>query len=321
MIIRALKTAAQTALGLVLGISMAGAIVLAPARALAQEVPTSQTAATRAVVAARGQGPALWVIRDADSTIYLFGTVHVLRPDTPWGSARVDQALASADELWLEVANVDDVAAIAPLIQAYGLSPDRPLSSQLTPDEMADLDAAARTIGASGAQLDRMRPWLAAMTLSMAPLVKAGYDPQSGVELVLKGRAGTADTPVRGLETLEQQITILATLPEVTQLAYLRSTLETFDEAGTELDSMVSGWARGDLGEMEASMADEMKAQSIYLYDALLVRRNADWAEQIDTLLDGSGTQFIAVGSGHLVGEDSVIAMLRERGIEVQVAP
>ncbi len=321
MIIRALKAAAQTALGLVLGISMAGAIVLAPARALAQEVPTSQTAATRAVVAARGQGPALWVIRDADSTIYLFGTVHVLRPDTAWGSARVDQALASADELWLEVTNPDDLAAAAPLIQRYGLSPDRPLSSQLTAQELADLDAAARTIGATGPQMDPMRPWLAALSLAMAPLVKAGYDPQSGVELILRGRAAAAGTRVRGLETLEQQITILAALTEPTQLAYLRSTLEDFDDAGRDLDRMVEGWARGDLRRMETLMADEMKAQSIYLYDALLVRRNADWAEQIDTLLDGSGTQFIAVGSGHLVGEDSVIAMLRERGIEVQVAP
>lgn len=317
-----LKSSAQTALGLILGAALAGAIAFAPARALAQE-PAAQVAAaaSRAVVPAQGRGPALWVIRDADSTIYLFGTVHVLRPDTPWGSARVDQALASADELWLEVANPDDVAAVAPLMQRYGLSPDRPLSSRLTAAEMQDLDAAARTLGLSGAQLDPMQPWLASLTLSMAPLLKAGYDPQSGVELILKARAAAAGTPVRGLETLEQQITILATLPEPTQLAGLRSTLQDFDEAGTQLDRMVTGWARGDLRAMEQAMAGEMKAQSIYLYDAMLVRRNANWAEQIDTLLDGSGTQFIAVGSGHLVGDDSVIEMLRERGIEVRPAP
>ncbi len=301
---------------------MAGAIAFAPARALAQEAAVPPvTEAARTVVPAQGRGPALWVIRDADSTLYLFGTIHVLRPDTPWGSARVDQALASADELWLEVANVDDQAAALPLVQQYGLSPDQPLSSRLTAEELADLDVASRALGLSAAQLEPMRPWLAAMTLAMAPLIKAGYDPQSGVELILKGRAQAAGVPVRGLETLEQQVTFLATLPEPTQLAYLRSTLEDFDAANTELDALVADWARGDLRAMERALGDEMKAQSIYLYDALLARRNAGWAEQIEAMLNGSGVQFIAVGSGHLVGDDSVIEMLRERGIEVQAAP
>jgi uncharacterized protein YbaP (TraB family) len=101
----------------------------------------------------------------------------------------VDAAFDSADRVILEISNPDDQAAIQPLIQQYGISPARPLSSLLTPAEIAQLDAAAGTIGATAAQLDPLRPWLVGLSLSIAPLVKAGYDPQSGVELILKARA------------------------------------------------------------------------------------------------------------------------------------
>ena len=271
-----------------------------------------------ATVPAVGQGPALWSISDADSTIYLFGTVHVLRPDTPWGSAKVEAAFDAADNVIFEISNPDDQAALVPLIRQHGVSPQRPLSSLLTPEEFADLDAAARTIGGTGAGFDAFRPWLAALTLSVAPLAKAGYDPQSGVELILKHRAEDAGKPVSGFETIDRQVEILAGLSEETQLAFLRSTLHDFDEATTELDALVAAWAAGDVATIDRLGVAEMKAESVEVYEALLTRRNADWADQVQTLLAGSGTTFIAVGSAHLAGPDSVQAILQARGVEVE---
>lgn len=324
----ALHSAIQTAIGTVLGVAMAAAVAFAPARALGQDAPaaaapatTASAQATRTIVPARGSGPTLWVVRDADSTLYLFGTVHMLRPDTPWGTERVQAAFASADELWLEVANVDDQAAVLPLIQRYGLSPERTLSSRLTETELTQLAEAATAMGMPPAALDRMQPWLAGLTLAMAPLSRAGYQPDSGVEMILKSWAQSQGKPVRGLETLEQQIGFLATQSEATQLASLRTVLEDYETATTQLDQMVAAWARGDQRTLQRLSVDEMKAQSIYLYDAMLVRRNADWAGQIDDMLDGSGTAFIAVGAAHLTGDDSVIEMLGERGINVQRVP
>jgi len=309
---------ARTALGAVLGIGLAGAIAFQPTQVFAQAVAeASAPVAARVVPQADGAGPALWVIRDADSTLYLFGTVHVLRPTTAWGSAKVDAAFASADHIWFEISNPDDQAAIMPLIQQYGVSPDRPLSSLLTAEELVSLNAAATGAGLTAAQMDPFRPWLAGLTLSVAPMVKAGYDPQSGVELVLKARAEAAGKPIHGFETIDKQIGILAGMPEADQLSFLRSTLEAYGDATVELDRMVGAWATGDVATLEAVAVNEMRDEAPAIYQALLVQRNTDWAGQIQTLLAGSGTAFIAVGAAHLAGDDSVQEILADRGVAV----
>ena len=307
--------------GAVLGLGFAAAVV-SPVTAQVVTPPVAdETPAIRAVPPAEGQGPALWVVKDADSTLYLFGTVHLLRPTTAWGTDRVDAAFDSADKLILEISNPDDQAAIIPLIQQHGLSPATPLSCLLTPEETAALDAAARTIGLSGAQMDPFRPWFAALTLSVAPLAKAGYDPASGVELILKARAEAAGKPISGFETIDEQIRILAGFPQEDQLAFLRSTLEDFDTATTDLDKLVASWATGDVEAIESLVLGSMRESSEELYQAMLVRRNTNWADQIQSELEGSGTVFIAVGAGHLAGDDSVQNILERRGVEVEVAP
>lgn len=318
-VIQSLKTAraaGRTILGALLGLGLAAAVALEPTRALAQAA-TAPAPAPRAVPQSPGAGPALWVVRDADSTLYLFGTVHVLRPTTAWGSARVDAAFDSADQVWFEISNPDDPTAIIPLIQQHGLSPDRQLSHLITTGQLTLLDNAARSIGSDAVQMDVFRPWLAALTLSVAPLTRAGYDPQSGVELTLKARADAAGKPVHGFETIDKQVRILADMPESEQLAYLASTLESWEDATVELDRMVEAWAAGDLATLEAVGVEEMQTESPALYRALLVQRNTDWADQIQTLLEGSGTIFIAVGAAHLAGDDSVQEILGDRGVEV----
>lgn len=321
--VRLLKTSvftvARGAVGVAGGLALFAAVAGAPVQAHAEALTQAQPAAPAASPAPiQGQGPALWVVKDADSTLYLFGSVHVLRPTTGWASPRVQAAFDSASDIWFEISNPDDQAAIVPLIQQRGLSLDTPLSSRLTPEENTQLDEAAKAMGASAAQLQPMRPWLAALSLSVAPLVKAGYDPKSGVELVLKARAEAAGKPIHGFETIDKQIGILADLPDDVQLAFLRETLKDYDEATVKLDEMVADWARGDVPAIERLMVQEMKTDSPALYQALLVDRNTDWANQIQTLLQGSGTAFIAVGAAHLAGPDSVQAQLKARGVDVE---
>lgn len=308
------STLARGALGVAGGLALFVAIAGVPADALAQ------TTAPATPAPIQGEGPALWVIKDADSTLYLFGSVHVLRPTTGWASPRVEAAFDSASDIWFEISNPDDQAAVLPLIQQHGLSPQTPLSSRLTPEENVELEAAAQAMGASAAQLQPMKPWLAALSLSVAPLVKAGYDPKSGVELVLKARAEAAGKPIHGFETIDKQIGMLAGLPEDVQMAFLRETLKDYENAVTLLDTMVEAWAKGDVGTLDRVMVEEMKEASPALYQALLVDRNTDWADQIQTLLEGSGTAFIAVGAGHLTGDESVQAILQQRGVTVEAA-
>ena len=290
------------------------ALLLAPS-ALAQATAAAPVAVTAAPA---GSGPGLWVVRDADSTIYLFGTVHVLKPETPWGTARVDQAFASADEYWFEIADLADQTGVMPVIQAKGVSPDRPLSSLLTAEEMTDLDAAARTVGATAAQLDPLRPWLASLQLALASIQKAGYVAANGGDQILHARAAATGKPIKGFETAPQQIGFIADMSEDAQLAMLRSGLKEFDTAEVVLGQMVTAWSTGDVEGLDALIGQEMKAESPEMYAVMLTQRNTNWADQIQTLLAGSGTAFISVGAGHLAGSDSLQAQLEQRGVSVE---
>jgi uncharacterized protein len=301
---RLMGTAAAAALGLGLGLAV---IAGAPAPVMAQDA-----------AAAEAGKPALWVLRDADSTIYLFGTVHLLRPETVWNSPVVDQAFNSADQIWFEIENPDDQAAAIPLVQRYGIDRETPLSSRLNAEELVQLNTMAEAMGMSGPMLEPMRPWLAALTLSVAPLTKAGYDPESGVELVFRARALEAGKPISGLETIEEQLQVLSGMSEDAQMAFLRSVISDFENATVELDRLVEAWAVGDVETLEAIGVTPMREESEPFYQALLVKRNANWAGQIDTMMDGEGVIFIAVGSAHLAGDDSVQVMLEQRGYTVE---
>jgi uncharacterized protein YbaP (TraB family) len=290
-------------------------------------------ASTRRILVAAGAGlallavqpaiaePAMWVVKDKDSTIYLLGTVHILKPETKWRTPRIDAAIAESKELWLELPGLTDeemMAVMMPLVAQHGLSPGKPLSSRLTPEEFKSLQDAAKLAGLPMEMLSIARPWFAAVGISTSAITRAGYDPKSGVEEKLKAAFGGRSIKARGLETVEQQMKVFTSMTEEEEMAFLRATLQDYDQAPVELDRMVADWAEGDLTDLGRMMVDEVKAVSPALYDELLTRRNANWAVQIEEMLKGSGTLLIAVGAGHLIGPDSVQVQLEARGIEAK---
>lgn len=299
--------------GLCLTLAAAAFLFAAEAKAATSSVQSSPVPVARA----EGAGPALWVIRDTDSTIYLYGTIHLLKPGTAWGSDKVDAAFDSASDVWMEVTDPNDQSALAPLIQQYAMSPDRPLSGWLTEEEQVILGTAARTAGLSPQQIDPARPWFAALMIATAPLTAAGFDPTLGVELNLRARALAAGKPVHGFETIDQQIGGMARMSDEGQKTYLRHYLRTHGTAAADLDRVVAAWTAGDQTIMAEFARDNGRTISEETHQIFLARRNADWANQIQTLLEGSGTAFIAVGAAHLAGDDSVQHMLAERGISV----
>lgn len=265
--------------------------------------------------------PAMWTVKDADSTIYLFGTVHLLKPETEWKTEKLKAAIAEAEQLWLELPTTNSEALAAemmPLITQFGLAPATPLSSSLTPEEMKTLDEAAKLAGMTGAQLNAFRPWFAALTITTSAVTRAGYDPASGVDSRIEALFAQRGIKPKGFETPEQQIKVFADMSREEELAYLRQIIEEYENAADVLDRMVDQWSRGDLVGLEASLVADMREASPELYEDLLPRRNANWAVQIEDMLKGKGVIFIAVGAGHLIGADSVQALLKAKGIEAE---
>ena len=285
------------------------------ALALAFSGPASaqEATATDTMPADATPGPALWKLADEDTTIYLFGTVHLLPESANWFDARIADALTSSDELVLEI-DLDDPARLQQVMMAEGtLQADGTLRDLMQPEDRGEYETALAGFGLPPAAFDRFEPWMAAMTLSVLPLMTAGYNPASGVENQLKVHA--PDKPRGSLETVESQIALFDTLPMDKQLTFLDETVEALPEVAGTLDKMVARWLEGDAVTLAALMNEEMDDPE--LYDLLLANRNANWAEWINARMDRPGTVFVAVGAGHLAGRDSVQQLLEERGLEV----
>ena len=266
--------------------------------------------------------PALWVVKDADTTIYLFGTVHLMPSDAGWHSPELDRAMADSRTLYIELTD-DDPANMAALVLRYGMDAVHPLSSQLSQSEAHRLSLLANKLGVPGGMqtLNVMRPWLAALTLAVTPLLKAGLDPEHGVDKQLKAQMSTAGKPVLGLETAEQQIRFLADMPRAIELALLRSTMRDADKGAFQLTELIDAWKAGDVDSIARIGNDDMRRHEPKLYQLLLVQRNQVWATKIAAMLQQPGTVFIAVGAAHLAGPDSVQARLELLGVPVERLP
>lgn len=259
--------------------------------------------------AVKDADPALWVIKDADTTIYLFGTVHVLKPGLGWFDEGVKAAFDKSDELVLEMIE-PDAATMQGLIMKTALNPKGPTLTEKLPADKREAYAKAMTdVGVPAAALDRFDPWFAAVTLSIAGLPKLGYDPESGAERILGVAAKAANKQVIGLETAEQQLGYFDALPEPLQVKFLVSTVDDYPRMATELDKMIASWSAGDPEALGKTMNEEL-ADTPELSKVLLADRNTRWAEWIEQRLQKPGTVFVAVGAGHLAGAESVQAQL-----------
>ncbi len=263
--------------------------------------------------------PALWVAKSATATVYLFGTVHVLPEGAKWHYPILDRALADSDTLYMEEDD-DDPAGMQMLVLQYGMDPQHPLSGQLDDTARARLDAAAKAIALPGgaATLDAMKPWLAALTITVAPIVKAGYDPKSGADKQLQ-RAFKADgKTVDAFETAEQQIKYFANLPAALQRDLLRNVLDDYARGPQQIKTLIRAWQTGDVDAIAGTVNGSMRDEYPDLYQVLLVERNRNFASRIETLLKGAGTIFVAIGAGHLAGPDSVQAQLAKLGTKTE---
>ena len=223
----------------------------------------------------------MWVIKDADSTIYLIGTMHLLKHDTEWNAEKVKKTVHESTELWLEIADLDGGdAAVAPLMAKFGMDTERPLSSKLNEEQRKKLEKIAGTYGFPVATLEPMRPWLAALVLAVGPIMKAGYDPKAGVERMLSAQAVAEGDKIRGFETAEEQLQLLAGLSEAEQIAFLTSVLDDLEKGLDLLDKLAKAWIDGDTDTIKRLSVDDMKKEAPTVYQKLIVQRNIAWSEK-----------------------------------------
>lgn len=266
---------------------------------------------------AQDADPALWVVKDHDTTIYLFGTVHVLKPGLSWFDEAVKDAFDKSDQVMLEIVEPDP-AVLQGLIAKIAYNPTGPgVTEQLPESKRAAYVAALASLGVPAEMLDRLDPWFPAITLSYASLTKYGYDPESGAEKVLAAAAKEAGKPVAGLETAEQQLGYFDSLPKELQVKFLVITIDQLPRMGTMIDTMMASWSKGDSAALGALLNEELD-ETPEIAKVLLTERNARWAEWIEKRMEQPGTVFVAVGAGHLAGPGSVQEFLEKHRLNAE---
>ncbi len=270
-----------------------------------------QTAAAADAVPARH---ALWSLKGKTNTVYLLGSVHFLNPADELPGA-IDAAYRDAERLVMEI-DMDDLDPIAAqqTTMELGLLPDGvTLESELGSEAYQQVSKQARVIGIDPALLNRFRPWLAAMTLVQLQLMKQGLDPQSGVEQRLTARAIADRKEITGLETMQQQLGMLAGLSTAQQREFLLYSVEDAEHAAQEIDELIGAWRNGDTDTLARLLAEGFDKYPD-LYRPLTVDRNRQWLGPIEELLKAKDDYLVVVGTLHLVGKDSVIDLLEGRG-------
>jgi len=267
---------------------------------------------------ARG-APALWSVSDADTTVYLFGTIHLLPEKYNWRTARFDQAVAGSNELVLETIIDDkDPMKLVGLLTRLGFSNNvPPIASRVPASKVPALEAAIKKSGIPRTAFDKMESWAAAFMLLGNQFKDLGLKGDQGVETALRTSFTSAGKPIGELETNAEQLGFFDTLPDSAQRALLEGAIEDQGNMRNAFQAMLRAWSRGDVNAIARSFNRDLAA-SPELKAALLNRRNANWSRWIEQRMAKPGSVLIAVGAGHLAGSESVLELLKRDGYKVE---
>jgi uncharacterized protein YbaP (TraB family) len=276
-------------------------------------------AAAAAPADAKSARPAMWKVSDRDTDIYLFGTVHLLPPGTQWRTAKFDQAARDAGTLIVEtIVDEKNPAAFAAELARLSVRPGLPpILDRVRPDKRLALQGVITKSGIPVVALNNMETWAAAFALLQLQFKELGVSGNDGVELALRNSFAAAGKPVEQLETNAQQLGFFDGLPENAQRELLEGAVESPAAAKKQFDAMLAAWMSGDVDAIGRTFNAEFQA-SPELQEALLRRRNHAWSYWLHSRMARPGTVLVAVGAGHLAGSDSVVELLKKRGLKVK---
>jgi uncharacterized protein YbaP (TraB family) len=263
--------------------------------------------------------PALWEVSDPDTTIYLFGTIHLLPENYQWRTPKIDQAVNGSQQLIVETI-VDDKnpTKLMSVLTSMGFSKNLPpIADRVSPDKRAALEAAIAKSGVPRPFFDQMKTWTAAFILLGDQFRGMGLKGGEGVEATLRSSFTAENKPIGELETNAEQLGFFDKLSEKAQRSLLEGALDNNTDEDKEFSGMLASWSKGDVQGI-ARTFDHDLAGSPELANSLIHQRNANWSKWIEQRLTQPGAILIAVGAGHLAGPDSVIAMLQRDGYRVR---
>ncbi len=274
----------------------------------AQESPSAQEASRSC----------LWEVSSEKATLFLLGTVHLLKPGTHTVSPAAEAAFQQAQTILLEV-DLDEAESpeAGKLFSRMALLRDETIEDKISSETLALLVEKTEAMGLPFDRLRSFKPWFLSLTLTLIKLQTLGFDPKHGIDRYFFDKAKQADKEIRALETVEYQLDRFAGLPDRIQEQLLLQTLQELDDLEEEMEQMVEAWSRGEVEVLEELTQESFK-EFPGLYQRLIVERNKNWLLKIEPILNRPGTTMVVVGALHLVGSESVVELLEKQGYTVK---
>ncbi len=269
---------------------------------------------------ARYDGPAMWKVTDADSTLYLFGTVHLMQPDINWQRRDMQAAFDDVGTVFFEIPDDDKSALQTSILQRqYGLYPaGEKLSDHLDSIHYNRLTAAAYNAEVPLVRLERFKPWLAGDILVVAGADKAGLRYENSADAQMRIKAKQADKNIRTLDDIESYFDAVAKQPDRVQLQAFEQTIKNFNTLIEDTKMVNAAWLVGNTKLLERELMAPTKSRSPELYAALFTQRNNKWANTLDDFMKGDNNAMVVVGIGHMLGAQGLPFLLEERGYKVE---
>lgn len=260
----------------------------------------------------------VWRVTDGESTVYLGGTVHLLRPEDYPLPEEFDQAYEGSSELFFEtdISSMNDLSVQAQMLQQLTYSDGRTLKDVLDTQAYAALETYTAGVGMPLMMLEQFKPGMIVSTLQVLEFQRMGFTPQ-GVDAFFNTQALTDGKSVGALETLDEQIGFLAAMGEGYESEFIMMSLEDLDSTAKLMDEMIGAWRVGDSEALQTLFVDDMLERAPAVYDSLLRQRNLRWVPQIEAMFNDPDTEFVLVGAAHLVGADGLVELLRARGYDI----
>ncbi len=262
---------------------------------------------------------AFWEVKGRSNTLYLVGSVHMLKPADSVLPPEMLQAYERSKTLVMEL-DLNDAAGDELLgsgLELAMLPEGQTLKEVLGPALYADLATHAEALGLEAETMDRFQPWFAALVLEQTALGKSGFDAGAGVDEQFAQRAQADGKPIVALESVAEQLGFFAHLSDEQQRQYLRATLKDLDTEASDAAVMVDAWQRGDSAELERLMRKE-SADNPELFRMLTTDRNRRWLPKLVAMLGEDQDYLVVVGALHLVGNDGLVALLKKQGFQVE---
>ena len=298
---------------------LASAALLAPAAPARQEAPAKKPAPKQ-----QAGNSFLWKATSGTNTVYLLGSIHVARDDFYPLPAEMERAFEESEVLAVEVdvKRPEGVAAAQQALLAKGVHLDgRTLADDVSPETLKRFREFCREKNRPAQQFEMLRPWAAALVLSLTELQAIGFKPDLGIDAHFLTKAHEAKKPVVELESAAAQIDLLSGMGKEMEEKFLVQTLAGMDDLEATMDKAADAWKSGDVKTLQAELIDKPLKQAPEtkpVYEKLFDERNEKMAEKVEGFLEGDRQHFVIVGAGHLIGQKGVVELLKKAGYKVE---